>query len=61
MKVSLRFRGREITRPELGLEMMKRFSDGREELAVIEKQAKLDGRNIIMVLAPKASKVKKTP
>ena len=56
VKVSLRFRGREITRPELGLEMMKRFSDGCEELAVIEKQAKLDGRNIIMVLAPKASK-----
>lgn len=56
VKVSLRFRGREITRPELGLEMMQRFSAGCEELANIEKPAKLDGRNIIMVLAPKVSK-----
>ena len=55
-KVSLRFRGREITRPELGLEMMQRFSAGCEEFANVEKQAKVDGRNIIMVLAPKTSK-----
>lgn len=56
VKVSLRFRGREITRPELGLEMMQRFSAGCEEFANVEKQAKVDGRNIIMVLAPKTSK-----
>ncbi len=56
VKVSLRFRGREITRPELGLEMMQRFADGCKELANIEKPAKVDGRNIIMVLAPKTAK-----
>lgn len=56
VKVSLRFRGREITRPELGLEMMQRFASGCEEIASIEKPAKHEGRNIIMVLAPKASK-----
>lgn len=56
VKVSLRFRGREITRPELGLEMMQRFAQGCEELANVEKPAKVDGRNIIMVLAPKVTK-----
>ena len=56
VKVSLRFRGREITRPELGLEMMQRFAYGCKELANIEKPAKVDGRNIIMVLAPKTAK-----
>ena len=56
VKVSLRFRGREITRPELGLEMMQRFAEGCKELANIEKPAKVDGRNIIMVLAPKTAK-----
>lgn len=56
VKVSLRFRGREITRPELGLEMMQRFAEGCKEFANIEKPAKVDGRNIIMVLAPKTAK-----
>ena len=56
VKVSLRFRGREITRPELGLDLMKRFFEECKEVASVEKPAKLDGRSIIMVLAPLAPK-----
>ncbi|MDF2685456.1 MAG: translation initiation factor [Clostridia bacterium] len=53
VKVALRFRGREITRPELALQLMSRFAERCAELCSIEKPAKLDGRNMIMVLAPK--------
>lgn len=56
VKVALRFKSREILHPEWGTELMARFAQGCEELGVIEKPAKLDGRNMIMVLAPKASK-----
>ncbi len=54
VKVRVRFRGREITHPELGMELTARFFDGCKEVSSIEKPAKLDGRNIIMILAPKA-------
>ena len=56
VKVVLRFRGREVTRPELGLDLMAKFLENCNEYAVVEKPAKLDGRNIIMVLAPKVAK-----
>ncbi|MBQ1862853.1 MAG: translation initiation factor IF-3 [Clostridia bacterium] len=56
VKVALRFKSREILHPEWGTELMARFAQGCEEIGVIEKPAKLDGRNMIMFLAPKASK-----
>ncbi|MDQ5984075.1 MAG: Translation initiation factor IF-3 [Eubacteriales bacterium SKADARSKE-1] len=56
VKVSIRFRGREMGHPELGLEVMNKFSDACCEFANIEKSAKLDGRNMLMFLAPKPSK-----
>lgn len=56
VKVALRFKSREINHPEWGTEMMARFFDGCKEVSVIEKPAKLDGRNMIMILAPKAVK-----
>lgn len=56
VKVALRFKSREIQHPEMGTALMERFSDGCKEVGVIEKPAKLDGRNMIMVLAPKNSK-----
>ncbi len=56
VKVSLRFRSREIQHPEFGTELMQRFAAGCAEVGVIEKQPKLDGRNMIMVLAPKPVK-----
>jgi len=56
VKVALRFRSREILHPEWGDEIMERFANGCSELGSIEKPAKLDGRNMIMVIGPKASK-----
>ena len=56
VKVSIRFRGREMGHPELGLEIMRKFSDAMSEVAVVEKPAKLEGRNMLMFLAPKPTK-----
>ena len=56
VKVSIRFRGREMGHPEIGLETMKRFADACSETAVVEKPAKLEGRNMLMFLAPKTNK-----
>lgn len=56
VKVSIRFRGREMGHPEIGLDTMKRFADACSETAVVEKPAKLEGRNMLMFLAPKSSK-----
>lgn len=56
VKVSIRFRGREMGHPEIGLETMKRFADACSETAVVEKSAKLEGRNMLMFLAPKSNK-----
>ena len=56
VKVSIRFRGREMGHPEIGLETMKRFADACAEVAVVEKPAKLEGRQMLMFLAPKPNK-----
>ena len=56
VKVSIRFRGREMGHPEIGLNTMKRFADACSEVAVVEKPAKLEGRNMLMFLAPKTNK-----
>ena len=56
VKVSIRFRGREMGHPELGSEVMKKFADACQEFAVVEKPAKLEGRNMLMFLAPKPNR-----
>ncbi len=53
VKVSIRFRGREMGHPEMGLESMRRFAEALAEVANIEKPAKLEGRHMLMFLAPK--------
>ncbi len=55
-KVTLKFRGREMTHQELGIEMMKRIETDLIEHGTVEQQAKLEGRQIFMVLAPKKKK-----
>jgi translation initiation factor IF-3 len=52
-KVCVRFYGREMAHTELGNEILKRFADACQEVGVIEKPGKLEGRNMIMFLAPK--------
>ena len=56
VKVALRFKSREIQHPELGTAIMERFAAGVEEVGIVEKAAKLDGRLMIMILAPKVAK-----
>ena len=56
VKASIRFRGREMGHPELGLEIMRRFADSMSEVANMEKPAKLEGRTMLMFLAPKPAK-----
>lgn len=56
VKVSIRFRGRELGHPEIGYDTMKRFAAFCAEYASVEKPAKMDGRHMLMFLAPKAAK-----
>ena len=53
VKVTLRFRGREMAHVELGSQLLQRVRDDIEEEAKIESMPKMEGRQMIMVLAPK--------
>lgn len=54
VKISVLFRGREIAHPEFGKEMLNRFVEGVKDLTVIEQAPRLEGRNMVMILAPKS-------
>ncbi len=53
VKVTIRFRGRQITHSEIGLKVMKDFAERIKEYALIERQPLIEGRNMIMILAPR--------
>ncbi|KTC85132.1 translation initiation factor IF-3 [Legionella brunensis] len=53
VKVTLRFRGREMAHQEIGMKIMERLLQDTGEYAVVEQQAKREGRQLLMVLAPK--------
>jgi translation initiation factor IF-3 len=55
-KVTLRFRGREITHQELGLALLKRIEADLQEVAVTEQFPKMEGRQMVMVLGPQKKK-----
>ena len=52
VKIQLRFRGREQSRPELGMQLMQRIAEDSSENGVIESAPRVDGRNMVMVIAP---------
>ena len=52
VKVSVRFRGRELTHSEIGETLLKRFAEQCSEEGTVERPAKLEGRNMTMFLAP---------
>lgn len=56
IKVSIRFRGREMTHTDLGLTIMAQFAEKCGDIASVEKPAKLEGRQMLMFLAPKSAK-----
>jgi translation initiation factor IF-3 len=53
VKVTLRFRGRELAHQNLGMKILDRLVQDTEEQAVVEQHAKREGRQLLMVLAPK--------
>ena len=53
VKVTIMFRGRELSHPELGMAVLTRFAEELKETASIEKAAKLEGRNMTMILVSK--------
>ncbi|SDU41680.1 translation initiation factor IF-3 [Geopseudomonas guangdongensis] len=55
-KVSLRFRGREMAHQELGMELLKRVENDLAEYGSVEQHPKMEGRQLIMVIAPKKRK-----
>ena len=55
VKVSIRLRGRQMAHANLGRDVMNNFFEGLKEIAVVEKPISMEGRNIIMILAPKKS------
>lgn len=56
IKVSIRFKGREFTHPELGKEVLLRFAETLNDIATIEQQPAMDGRFMTMILTPKKEK-----
>lgn len=53
VKVTIRFRGREITHQNIGENVLNRLAKEVEEISVIERKPKLEGRSMVMILAPK--------
>ncbi|HET6356837.1 translation initiation factor IF-3, partial [Streptomyces sp.] len=56
VKITIMFRGREQSRPELGFRLLQRLASDVEDLGFIESNPKQDGRNMIMVLGPHKKK-----
>jgi translation initiation factor IF-3 len=61
VKVTIMFRGREQSRPELGFRLLQRLAEDVRELGFVESQAKQDGRNMIMVIGPHRKKAEAKP
>ncbi len=60
VKLTIRFRGREMERPEFGRELLDRLAEELGEDATVEQSAKLDGRSMSMVLAPSRTQAQKS-
>ena len=52
VKITIMFRGREMAHPEQGLTILERLADDLKDLAVVEQQPKMEGRNMHMMVAP---------
>ena len=56
VKASIRFKGRAITHKEIGQKVLDRLAEETKDIASVEQQAKMDGRSMLLVLAPKNEK-----
>ena len=59
VKVTVRFRGREMAHTDLGAQLLKNFAEACEEIASVDKNPKLEGRNMSMFLSPKSPAAEK--
>jgi translation initiation factor IF-3 len=53
VKITLRFRGRELSHGQLGMNLLKRVQDDTAEIAKIESYPRMEGRQMLMVISPK--------
>ncbi len=60
VKITIMFRGREMVHPDLGLSILERLADDLKDVAVVENQPKMEGRNMHMLIAPIAKKDSKS-
>ena len=58
VKVCIRLKGREMSRSDIGFELLKKFKETCQDFGVADKEAKVEGRNIILVLSPKTTEIK---
>lgn len=56
VKVRIRFKGREITYPEIAMEQLDKVASDLSEVGVVEMKPNMEGRSMLMVIAPKAEK-----
>ena len=56
IKLTIRFRGRQLAHTELGAEVLNKFADRVKDISEVEQEAKLDGKNMMMLLIPKKNK-----
>lgn len=56
VKVSIRFKGRAITHKDIGRDVLNRFAEATKDVATVESKAKMDGRSMFLMLAPKTEK-----
>lgn len=59
VKATIMFRGRQIVHTQLGYQILKKLAEEIKDYATVERQPKLEGKNMIMILAPIASKPEK--
>ncbi|MDI3540476.1 Translation initiation factor IF-3 [Koleobacter methoxysyntrophicus] len=53
VKVTIRFRGREIAHTDLGQEVLEKMAEELRDIAIVEKKPKVEGKNMVMILSPK--------
>jgi len=53
VKATIMFRGRELSHPEMGKELLLKVAEAMQEAVTVEREPKLEGKNMIMILAPK--------
>lgn len=56
VKITLRFRGREITHQDLGIKVMDRLREETKDVAIVDQMPRLEGKQMVMMLSPKKNK-----